>query len=259
MSTKIFDAWRINSTAIGELVKLGNEIREVQKKSFVDSVYNSLDFCQLAIIFAKKSVEDVEELRPAFASIAANVVHKCVLMYGWTPSFTMTDAARSSAEQLLQEEAQKQKISLTTEQKKILLDVANEVYEIVSRDWQASLTFLKGDNESIYMKGFNLTRETACFIGSRYQSFEYTDQTEMSASDFDEYTQWYISNAKTEEERYERLIEAQRERGELWERAFAGHSVWRDAGLSFSLVPERLQEQFIAIHFICKKVFGVES
>lgn len=109
------------------------------------------------------------------------------------------------------------------------------------------------------MKGFNLTRETACFIGSRYQSFEYTDQTEMSASDFDEYTQWYISNAKTEEERYERLIEAQRERGELWERAFAGHSVWRDAGLSFSLVPERLQEQFIAIHFICKKVFGVES
>lgn len=37
------------------------------------------------------------------------------------------------------------------------------------------------------------------------------------------------------------------------------HSVWRDAGLSFSLVPERLQEQFIAIHFICKKVFGVES
>ena len=35
MSTKIFDAWRINSTDIGELVKLGNEIREVQKKSFV--------------------------------------------------------------------------------------------------------------------------------------------------------------------------------------------------------------------------------
>ena len=55
MSTKIFDAWRINSTDIGELVKLGNEIREVQKKSFVDAVYNSLDFCQLAIIFAKKS------------------------------------------------------------------------------------------------------------------------------------------------------------------------------------------------------------
>lgn len=158
MSTKIFDAWRINSTDIGELVKLGNEIREVQKKSFVDAVYNSLDFCQLAIIFAKKSVEDVEELRPAFASIAANVVHKCFLMYGWTPSFTMTDAARSSAEQLLQEEAQKRKISLTTEHKKTLLDVANEVYEIVSRDWQASLTFLKGDNESIYMKGFNLTR-----------------------------------------------------------------------------------------------------
>lgn len=73
MSTKIFDAWRINSTDIGELVKLGSEIREVQRKSFVDAVYNSLDFCQLAIIFAKKSVEDVEELRPVFASIAANV------------------------------------------------------------------------------------------------------------------------------------------------------------------------------------------
>lgn len=33
MSTKIFDAWRINSTDIGELVKLGNEIREVQKRA----------------------------------------------------------------------------------------------------------------------------------------------------------------------------------------------------------------------------------
>ena len=188
MSTKIFDAWRINSTDIGELVKLGSEIREVQQKSFVDAVYNSLDFCQLAIIFAKKSVEDVEELRPVFASIAANVIHKCVLMYDWTPSFTMTDSAKSSAEQILQKEAQKRKISLTEEQKKNLLDVITEIYEIVSRDWQASLLFLRGDNGSTYMKGFNLTREATHFIDSQYPRFEYTDQTEMNISDFNEYT-----------------------------------------------------------------------
>lgn len=156
MSTKIFDAWRINSTDIGELVKLGSEIREVQQKSFVDAVYNSLDFCQLAIIFAKKSVEDIEELRPVFASIAANVVHKCVLMYDWTPSFTMTDSAKSSAEQILQKEAQKRKISLTVEQKRNLLDVITEIYEIVSRDWQASLLFLRGDNGSTYMRLFKI-------------------------------------------------------------------------------------------------------
>ena len=259
MSTKIFDAWRISSTDIGELVKLCNEIREVQKKSFVDAVYNSLDFCQLAIIFAKKSVEDVEELRPTFASITANVVHKCVLMYEWTPSFTMTDSARNSAEQLLQEEAQKRKISLTLEQKSNLLDVISEVYEVVSRDWQASLMFLKGDNGSTYMKGFNLTRETAHFIDSQYPRFEYTDQTEMNVSDFNEYTQQYITAAKTDEGSYERLMEAQNERGELWDKAFAGHSVWRDAGLSFSLVPAPLQEQFVVIHSICKRVFGVEA
>jgi hypothetical protein len=259
MSTKIFDAWRINSTDIGELVKLGSEIREVQRKSFVDAVYNSLDFCQLAIIFAKKSVEDVEELRPVFASIAANVVHKCVLMYDWTPSFTMTDSAKSSAEQILQKEAQKRKISLTEEQKKNLLDVITEIYEIVSRDWQASLLFLKGDNGSTYMKGFNLTRETARFIDSTYPRFEYTDQTEMSTSSFDAFTQEYIVSGHTEEEQNERLMEAQHERGELWDKAFAGHSLWRDAGLSFSLVPAQLQEQFVAIHSICKKVFGAEA
>ena len=259
MSTKIFDAWRINSIDIGELVKLGSEIREVQQKSFVDAVYNSLDFCQLAIIFAKKSVEDIEELRPVFASIAANVVHKCVLMYDWTPSFTMTDSAKSSAEQILQKEAQKRKISLTVEQKRNLLDVITEIYEIVSRDWQASLLFLRGDNGSTYMKGFNLTREAAHFIDSQYPRFEYTDQTEMNISDFNEYTRQYIGAAKTEEERYERLLEAQHERGELWDKAFAGHSVWRDAGLSISLVPAQLQEQFVAIHSICKKVFGAEA
>lgn len=259
MSTKIFDAWRINSTDIGELVKLGNEIREVQQKSFVDAVYNSLDFCQLAIIFAKKSVENVEELRPVFASIAANVVHKCVLMYEWIPSFTMTDSVRSSSEELLQNEAQKRKISLTAEQKENLLAVITEVYEIVSRDWQTSLLFLKGDNGSTYMKGFNLTRETACFIDSTYPRFEYTDQTEMSTSSFDAFTQEYIVSGRTEEEQNERLMEAQHERGELWDKAFAGHSVWRDAGLSFSLVPAQLQEQFVAIHSICKKVFGTEA
>ena len=109
------------------------------------------------------------------------------------------------------------------------------------------------------MKGFNLTREAAHFIDSQYPRFEYTDQTEMNISDFNEYTRQYIDAAKTEEERYERLLEAQHERGELWDRAFAGHSVWRDAGLSISLVPAQLQEQFVAIHSICKKVFGVEA
>lgn len=38
-----------------------------------------------------------------------------------------------------------------------------------------------------------------------------------------------------------------------------GCPVCVDAGLSFSLVPAQLQEQFVAIHSICKKVFGVEA
>lgn len=240
MSTNIFGAWRIPVTDFGELVELGNTLKQLQTLDATEkALLDQLSCCPWAPTSAAKLKEFDPEFK-LFPPLARVILEPLLAMRSTASTWVATAEDRRLIQWMIHEnvfslERFRPLRVLNKEEWALFEQFIIDVYETLAQDQNPSVIFIKGDNETTYVKSFSLSKPGREYMDAHYERFEYTDATNMEPESFSKEVQEKIAAAATKDEAMEIAYAAQSERGRLWDEALNSHPRYRDAGLKFSL------------------------
>ncbi len=236
MSTKIFDAWRTPQHRISELVSIGGEVQKICSDSLADEMTAAIQQWP----WTKQNIVLLLHVEPRqkLIAITQSILNRLLEENQSSPTWIADSNMCSTIVERLKKQCEENSISLNEKEIKALKNLIVDFYEYLARNGNPALTFLEGDDESTYIKGFQLTDAAKAWLDKEFQRFEYTNQCEMNVLDFDADVQKAVSQAKTPKESYAIIAQAQEKRGTQWDVAFHGKSVWKQAGLSFDCANE---------------------
>ncbi len=232
MSTKIFDAWRIPTQSISELVRIGQTVRDFCVKPLAEEISG-------AIIRSGWNTEAISILQqsPNATGVLSTIPRTLISVFQrhlLSPTWIATVEVKEDMKNALFTQLWRAEFSLSSEEREAMESLLIEIYEQLSLNGNPTLTFMEGDNGSTYVKGFQLTDAARRFLDEKFQRFEYTDQCEMWPSAFDEEVREKWNHAESYEAADKILSQAQAERGAYWDAVFELGSKWSDVGLSFN-------------------------
>lgn len=236
MSMKIYDAWRIPTQDMSELVDFANDVKEAQRKSYLPYIASRASGVLLWSADAAKAIALQGVSFEDFAKEMAGPMFRAGGMMLCEDIITVPEDVSAYLQESAQNACKALGLNLSDKEQHYLLLTLKDILEAIQGE-QQKLFFLRGDNGYTYMKAMGLTNESRKFIAAKYQSFEYWDNTEMELDDFDDPELATACEGKSEEEQNELLFSAQSSRGTLWDKAFGSHSKWGEAALSFSIAP----------------------
>ena len=232
MSTNIDDAWRIPTNDLAELTSLGRQLREMQSASYVNDIISKTRFPwhKIAARELKKQDADFNKTARALRIPIIEVIG----LQGQSPLWNLPDHLLMYLQNRVHEEMSRAELQLSDRGIDATVLLAQDVAEEVNRS-STKLVFLKGDAGSTYLKGFGITTAVREYLNKNFQSWEYTDQTEMAVTCFGKYVQERYSAAQNEQEKQKILRDAQHTRGEYWDAALGRFTKFSEVGLTFSL------------------------
>lgn len=231
MSTNISHAWHTGkSEPIFNLVQLAQQVQKIQDATRANDIAQSVILASgpwLSSTLAVFGDDDADEC----AVIIGQAIYPIMQQYAWESTWTFPNKERAGLLAFLSEHLQEKHVDNRKECLADFEELCESIYEFTMQS-SPSLCFLSPpDGSDVYIKGFGLTKASVQFLDEQYMRFEYTDACNMTAENFPELKE----QAQSASDKDAFFSKAQFERGALWDAAFNGHFVWKDAGLTFSL------------------------
>lgn len=219
MSTNIYNAWLVPTQDLTELTKLGNELEQIWLGSYIDAAAS--DIAQWP--WTKKTAETLSAVDADFLHtkrIAGKVLFPLISLYEKCSTWIIDDGKRGMRDYLIQSHLTEEERALFGDaEMELLCQTLDDIFENQSRSIPG-ISFVPGRNNSTYMVGYGWTESVRKAVRERYQTFSYTDATDMDASDFSKDIQARVNLEPDRKKRYELVYAAQRERGDAWDEVF---------------------------------------
>lgn len=219
MSTNIHCAWLVPTKDLTALTLLGNELEDLWRKTYADEIATDIAACP----WSHKTAKVLFELDPEFAHckrLAIHALEPVIAMNGTRGVWLMDDIHRETLAFLLQKVMTKEEKMLFSEDAiERLMLTFSDVFEALSKSTPA-VVFIPGRNQDTYMVGFGWTRDVWALARSRFQSFSYTNATEMDALSFSKEVQKRVREEQNKDKQYTILQQEQVTRGNEWDEVF---------------------------------------
>lgn len=199
MSTQIYNAVKINTNSLPELIKIAQEIKEIEINNIREDLSKSIHF------FLGDKTKEIEKIF---------VDREFLFSPGWDFFKEFVDAEKINPYANINKKNLK---NFSINMKSAYPDISSyelsllaSVVEILT--WERKLTFLPGDDGSSLMKWYTLADDTVDYILKKYPDYHYQNSTDglelgETAPYLDKMMYEYVEKNQTSEPPYKEDLE----------------------------------------------------